>query len=71
MDKQYKSENGCEAIAIPHNTNMGDGKSFDVETEVEHQLDLRTRYERLVEIHQEKGNSECLPAFGQENSPVQ
>ncbi len=50
---------------------MGDGKSFDVETEVEHQLDLRTRYERLVEIHQEKGNSECLPAFGQENSPVQ
>ena len=23
------------------------------------------RYERLVEIHQQKGNSECLPAFGQ------
>ena len=25
-------------------------------------LSLRARFERLVEIHQEKGNSECLPA---------
>jgi hypothetical protein len=65
LDRQCEAKNGCEAIAIPHNTNMGDGRSFDVETEDEYQLDLRARYERLVEIHQEKGNSECLPVFGQ------
>ena len=64
LDRQCKAEDGCDVIAIPHNTNMGDGKSFDVETENPEQLALRARYERLVEIHQEKGNSECLPAFG-------
>ena len=57
-------EDGCEVIAIPHNTNMGDGIGFDVETENERQLALRSRYERLIEVHQEKGNSECLPRFG-------
>ncbi len=64
LDRQCVAEDGCEAIAIPHNTNMGDGKSFDVETEPPAVLALRARYERLVEIHQEKGNSECLPEFG-------
>ena len=43
---------------------MGDGKSFDVETESPAELALRARYEKLVEIHQEKGNSECLSPFG-------
>ena len=63
IDRQCKRSDGCEAIVIPHNTNMGDGKSFDVETESADALSLRARFERLVEIHQEKGNSECLPAF--------
>jgi hypothetical protein len=65
LDHQCRPEDGCEVIAIPHNTNMGDGKSFDIETESPDQLALRAKYETLVEIHQEKGNSECLPAFGQ------
>jgi hypothetical protein len=64
LDRQCQRADGCEAIAIPHNTNMGDGRSFDVETEAPATLELRARYERLVEIHQEKGSSECLPAFG-------
>lgn len=64
LERQCRAEDGCEAIAIPHNTNMGDGKSFDVETESPADLALRAKYEQLVEIHQEKGNSECLPAFG-------
>ena len=64
LDKQCKAEDGCEAIAIPHNSNMGDGKSFDVEIESDVALSLRAKYETLIEIHQEKGNSECLPAFG-------
>ena len=58
-----REEDGCDAITIAHNMNMGDGKSFDVETESERTLALRTRYERLVEITQEKGASECLPAY--------
>ena len=65
LDRQCRAEDGCRAIAIPHNTNMGDGRSFDVETEAPAVLDHRARYERLIEIFQEKGNSECLPAFGQ------
>lgn len=64
LERQCRPEDGCDVIAIPHNTNMGDGKSFDVETESPFELAQRARYERLIEIHQEKGNSECLPAFG-------
>lgn len=64
LDRQCLAEDGCQVLAIPHNMNMGDGKSFDVESESADILELRSRYETLVEIHQEKGNSECLPAFG-------
>ena len=64
LEKQCLPEQGCDVIAIPHNSNMGDGKSFDVETESPSELALRSKYETLIEIHQEKGNSECLPAFG-------
>ena len=60
LEQQCRAEDGCEALAIPHNTNMGDGMTFDVETEDHRTLQLRSKYERLVEIHQEKGNSECL-----------
>ncbi len=64
LDKQCRAEDGCDVISIPHNTNMGDGKSFDIETESPDELALRAKYEQLVEIHQEKGNSECLPGYG-------
>jgi len=60
---QCRPEEGCDAIAIPHNMNMGDGLSFDVENADEQQLALRTRYERLVEVTQEKGSSECLAPY--------
>ena len=65
LDQNCHPEDGCEALVIPHNTNMGDGKSFEVETASDELLSLRAKYEKLIEIHQEKGNSECLPAFGQ------
>jgi hypothetical protein len=65
LDTQCRAEDGCEAITIPHNTNFGDGNSFDVETETERLLEQRTRYERLIEITQEKGSSECLEPFAQ------
>lgn len=63
LEAGCRAEDGCDAITIAHNMNMGDGKSFDVETESERTLALRTRFERLVEITQEKGTSECLPAY--------
>ncbi len=65
LESQCLPENDCDVISIPHNTNMGDGIGFDVETDSARTLAQRRKYERLVEIYQEKGNSECLPAFGQ------
>ena len=68
LEKQCRAENGCDVLAIPHNTNMGDGMTFDVETEDNRTLQLRSKYERLVEIHQEKGNSECLSPLKSDES---
>ena len=64
IDQHCRLEDGCDAITIPHNTNMGDGTTFDVEQDTDRQLQLRSRFERLVEVHQEKGNSECLSPLG-------
>ncbi len=68
LEKQCRPEDDCEVLAIPHNTNMGDGSTFDVETETDRTLQLRNKYERLVEIHQEKGNSECLSPLKSDES---
>lgn len=65
LSRLCRPEDGCDAVAIPHNMDMGDGLSFDVETEDESELALRARYERLVEVIQEKGASECLPPYGE------
>ena len=68
LEKQCRAEDGCDVLAIPHNTNIGDGMTFDVETEDDRTLQLRSKYERLVEIHQEKGNSECLSPLKSDES---
>ncbi|MGI9294191.1 MAG: DUF3604 domain-containing protein, partial [Pseudomonadales bacterium] len=60
LEKQCKPEQGCDVIAIPHNTNLSEGGGFDVESSPDTQRRLRAKYERLIEIHQSKGNSECL-----------
>jgi len=62
LAEECREEDGCAALAIPHNTNWADGGSFDVELESAELLEARARYERLLEIHQEKGSSECLAA---------
>lgn len=67
LDKTCRPENGCDAITIPHNNNMGDGIGFDVETDSDRMLGYRQRFERLIEVHQEKGNSECLSPFAAED----
>jgi len=61
LDKHCRAEDGCEAMAIPHNINWADGGTFEVEDESPTLRNLRRQYERLAEIHQEKGSSECLP----------
>ncbi len=55
---------GCEAITIPHNSNWSKGTAFSSASipDAEIQLDeapIRARYDRLVEIMQHKGESEC------------
>jgi hypothetical protein len=62
LERHCRAEDGCEAMAIPHNINWADGGTFGVEEESSTLRNLRRRYEKLAEIHQEKGSSECLPA---------
>ncbi len=55
---------GCQAITIPHNTNWSAGTAFRSGIEIEGEITaeeapLRVRYERLVEMMQHKGESEC------------
>jgi hypothetical protein len=57
---------GCDAIAIPHNSNLSNGRMFALdyggELDLERQAEiarLRASIERVVEIVQHKGDSEC------------
>ena len=60
------SGTGCEAIAIPHNSNISNGRMFrlgyDDDTPASEKRaisETRAEIVRLVEIFQEKGDSEC------------
>lgn len=55
---------GCEAIVIPHNSNLSSGMMFQTEDLLGRGFSAdtaasRSRIERLVEIMQHKGDSEC------------
>ncbi len=50
--------NGCDVMAIPHNSNLSGGRMFrDPESEAE--LEDRLFFEPVVELVQHKGASEC------------
>jgi hypothetical protein len=49
---------GCEAIVIPHNSNLSGGEQFVDPLDAADALRRQT-HEPLAEIHQIKGNSEC------------
>lgn len=70
LDTDCAPGSGCEALTIPHNTNLSRGLSLQIEypalATIEEQRALaiqRDRLERLLEVTQHKGTSECHPFF--------
>ncbi|HMV65836.1 MAG TPA: DUF3604 domain-containing protein [Myxococcota bacterium] len=75
LDAQCNSAGtGCEAIVLPHNSNLSNGRLFyplteGTTAEQRRQYELRARMEPIVEIHQHKGQSECRNGFGAPDDP--
>lgn len=59
LDTQCRESDGCDVLAIPHNSNIGMGGAFRTQGHTAETHALRGRFEKLVEIHQHKGSSEC------------
>ena len=57
---QCNERTGCAALTIPHNMNQSAGLAFDLNGYTATDLNHMMKFQRLVEIHQHKGNSECL-----------
>lgn len=58
---------GCEVLAIPHNSNLSNGREFAAYGPVGQEAEtaaLRNASEPLMEIFQHKGSSECAPGLG-------
>ncbi len=70
LDGQCASVGGdCEALTIPHNTNLSDGQSLRLTGPTGGPLTLadalrRKSREPLAELTQHKGDSECRPGVG-------
>lgn len=66
LDEQCTPEYGCEALTIPHNSNVSGSRMFRRRVTRSKQGDfdasyarMRREYEPLIEIYQHKGDSEC------------
>ncbi|MGJ8687353.1 MAG: DUF3604 domain-containing protein, partial [Spongiibacteraceae bacterium] len=65
LDKQCVDADGdCGVLVIPHNSNLSDGYMFQTVTASGQPISTadakqRARFERLVEVMQHKGSSEC------------
>jgi hypothetical protein len=60
LSRSCRSDEGCDAITIPHNSNASHGAMWASASE-DAALPYMQRYQTLVEIFQHKGNSECYP----------
>lgn len=63
---EYERDTGGEAFAIPHNSNLSNGRMFAVEDSEGNPIDAayartRARFEPVVEVTQIKGDSETHP----------
>ena len=57
------SPSGCDALTIPHNSNMSQGLAFEVPAAAADRANM-IRFQKLVEVFQHKGASECLSDDG-------
>ena len=63
LDQQCAEDAGCEVLTIPHNGNLSEGMAYQVPAGVD-AITQMNHYQRLTEIHQHKGNSECYAGAG-------
>jgi hypothetical protein len=66
------ADTGCDVLVIPHNPNLGAGRMFRTRREDGSPIDVseargRAQFERLVEVMQHKGDSECHPGLQSED----
>jgi hypothetical protein len=60
-------DSACEALTIPHNSNLSNGLMFQLGTQ---DAGTRAAMEPLVEIFQHKSDSECLPEQAEGGDPL-
>jgi len=66
--EQTHARTGADFVAIPHNSNLSDGRMFELTDKDGNAFDaayasLRNRWETVVEVTQYKGTSETHPAL--------
>ncbi len=59
LDQACVADAGCAVLTIPHNGNLSNGLAYAVPSGVQATQQMN-QYQRLTEIHQHKGNSECF-----------
>jgi hypothetical protein len=76
LEAECGSKDDCEYLTIPHNSNLSAGRMFlpvgregifagrNNEPLTPEDAALRAKNDVVVEIHQLKGQSECMPGFG-------
>jgi hypothetical protein len=76
LEAECGNVEGCDYLTIPHNSNLADGRMFlpigtpfafagrDNQPLTSEDAALRAKSDRLVEIIQLKGQSECMAGFG-------
>jgi hypothetical protein len=68
LDAGCRAEDGCEVLAIPHNSNLSNGKLLGFEApafgDAAEAAALQGRMEPLMEVYQHKGSSECYDHLG-------
>ncbi len=58
LDASCTADKGCSVLTIPHNANLSDGMAYELPVGVD-AIRQMNKYQRLTEVHQTKGDSEC------------